>query len=73
MSTAPINHQPPAGEPDEPKLWVQLQVVFPPERGGKIVTKTVEMSDDEYIPKYGRGVDAMIDMVARQVKNAIRS
>lgn len=56
---------------DRPRVWVQVQVVYPAALGGALVTKTVELPVDEPIPGFGSGVEAMIDAVAAQAREAV--
>lgn len=57
---------------DAPKVWVQVQIVFPKELGGQIITKQMLASLDEEIEGYGSGVGAMLDKVADDAEDAVR-
>jgi hypothetical protein len=58
---------------DQPKVWVQVQIVFPMELGGQIITRQLEASlDQEIPPDYGVGIAAIVDKVADDALAAVR-
>lgn len=61
--------------PDDgrPRVWVQVQVVMPPEYGGDIITEIADLPIDHYIPGQGKGVEAMIEWAARSAKQSLRA
>lgn len=47
-----------------PRIWLQLQVVYPRELGGHILTKQVQLPVDQEIADYGKGTEAMVNKLA---------
>lgn len=54
-----------------PRIWVQVQVVYPRELGGTIITRQLQLTPDEDVPEYGKGGQALVNKCADDVLDEI--